>query len=734
MTVCFYNQVQKEPKVAHHEESHLEGEGSPVQLSGEADQSLSCGSATLIKNWPSSKRSDLPKKVGKKDFLKILEHPKPDSLMEVLETRKAASDAQSTPKSHFGKLSQLLESKPVDFPSNTVQNKENQESCSHRWPTEATSADVLLKLSRASGSLVSSPTSTSEEFYRGRKPKSQSSPKTSKRSTDQTHLVPLKTKRVSKLSGSNCSAIKFRKHRSLLSWSDRRFGELSSYSYSRQHRSVEAILLEQDEGLTTQHMHPGGSQCQDSQTRISEMQVDQNVNMDTSENADASSIAPNPLDSQYQDLQLDTNAKSNLAMPILEIEMQVAEVLLDKQDKASPNNLENRGVEAQAKATSAQESNACLTSRGDLRIDIPRENSTTALDHKPPNQETKLVSNCREPSTSPASSASTISPASPSDYHSNASVLSTSQGNSSLLLPLMAPNKGTQGTDMERIQQVELDFAVKKSQQQPSDYHPCCCSWQSIMAGNMPPAKQKPLPNLHIRPSISSFYAYSNLRTDAATTPSLESPTESILTRACSDVGSTSPSSGTPTQSSSNSILRLMGKDLMVVHHEESAQLPKIHSPATDNNSNVQALPSPLGFAAYASVSNQSTFSFPVRNLSPSVTSSQALNCLLPSHQANKNHKACTAKEVIIIDDSEDVFAPRDVSSHVPVSYSMFQRPFSYFPPRSHLLPMDNGIQLPNLTNQGIPVPVPHFPRPLLFQSPSATHLNPPFYCQQSLR
>ncbi|XP_020591607.1 uncharacterized protein LOC110032351 [Phalaenopsis equestris] len=712
----FKNEVQAEPKVVPREESHQEDEGSPVQLSGEADQSLNCGSATL-KNWPSSKRSDLPKKVGKKNFHKILEHPKPDTQKQMLETRKPASNVPSGSKIHFGKLYQSLEAKTVDCSSNPIQNKENQEKSPRTWPSEATSANVLLKLSKASGSSLSSPRSTSEaEFYVGRKEKSHTSPKThKKRSADQTYLVPMKTKRVSTLGESNSSTIKFRKHRSLLTWTDRRIGEFSSDGNPRQHGSAKPSFPGQEE-VTKQLLNPVGTQCQDIQTRNSEIQVDQNVNKDSLlEDADASCIIPTPLISKDQDFQLNMNRKMKLTMLIEEKEMPLPRKYLDKQDKAAPEKLEIGGVESQAKATSS----ACLTSHGDLRIDIPRANSPIALDASAPNQEPILVG-CREPSISPASSASTISP---NDHHSKASVLSTTHGKSGSPLPLMAAIEINRAIGIERNEKVELDSTVKKLQH-PTDYHPCCCSWQSFMAGDMTPTKQKLPPNVHIRPS-NSYYAH---------TPSLESPTESILTRAFSDVGSTSPSSGTPTQSSSNSILRLMGKDLMVVHNEDSAQLPKIQSPATDN-SNAQALPSPLGFTSYSVVPNHDTFSFAACNQSPSMMGLQTHYCLPSFHQRNVNHGgACTRKEVIMIDDSDEAFAPRDASSHVPVSHPMFQRPYSYFPPHGQQLPKDNGIRLTNPTSHGGSVSAPHLARPFVFQSPAATHLNSPFYYPQSLR
>ncbi|KAK8950330.1 hypothetical protein KSP40_PGU000034 [Platanthera guangdongensis] len=644
----FENEVQAGTEMSHHEQSHVEEEGSLAHLSGELDKSLSCGSATL-KNWPSSKRSVLPKKSGKKNFHKIFEH-----------LNSASSDTPSSPrKIHVGEFSRVLEYDTANL-SNTVQNTDKEKRSPQGLPADATPPNViLLKLSRVPGSVTSLPGSTSEDFFKGSEHKSHAPPKSHKRSAETCYL-PAKTKKISTLSAPNSDSVKTGKHQSLLAWTD-------------------------------------------AQTRTSEIQFYQKMNFDTftgasSHNADVSSIMQKSSTEEDRDSQVDTNDKTSAVMLIESMK---------QADKLIKDQLENR-----AKATSAQEFSACLTSHDELALDIPIKNLPIDLDHMLPNRGNNS-SGGQEPLIllSPASSASTVSPASAEDYHSKdsenepASNPSMTQVNWGFPYPLMVSKEGHHKMDIETNQQAEK---------------PCCCSWQSIMAGNM---KQKPLSNLHVRPNISSFNAYSNSRTDTLISPSIESPTDSILTKAFSDVGSTSPSCGTPTQSSSNSILRLMGKDLMVINNEESTQIPKVHSP------NVHGLPSPFGFASYASAPNRDAFSFPVHNQSPLMIGSQDRN-LLPGFHHSRNKRPFSTKEVIVINDSDEAVAPRDT---VTSSRAMFQRPFSYFPTRTHLLPMDNDIRPSIPINQGGSFPASHMPSPFVFQSPSTSHLNLPFYYPQSL-
>lgn len=642
----FENQVQSATEVSHHEQSHIEEEWSPAPLSGELDKSLGCGSANL-KTWPSSKRSDLPKKSGKKSFHKIFER-----------FNSASETPSSTRKSRAGEFSRVLESETANCPSDTVQNLEKEKRSPQRLPpSDGTPPNIiLLKLPRVLGSVTSFPGSANEEFFKDRKHKSYVSPKCHKRSAETCYLPP-KIKKISTLGAQNSGSVKTSKH---LAWMD-------------------------------------------VQKRTNETQFHKKMNSDTltgasSHNADVSSIMQKSSANEDRDSQMDINHKTSAVMPFESMK---------QADKLTQDQLENR-----AKATSAQEFSACLTSQDELALDIPTKNFPIDLDVMLPNQGNNSTGG-QEPFVlpSPTTSASTISPASPEAY--NSKVLknepakpSISQANLGFPFPPTVLKEGHHEMDIETNQQAE---------------EPCCCSWQSIMVGNM---KQVPLSNLHIRPNFSSFCAYSNSRTDTSIVTSMESPTDSILTKAFSDVSSTSPSCGTPTQSSSNSILRLMGKDLMVINNEESTQIPKVHSP------NVHGLPSPFGFASYASAPNRGTFSFPVHNQSPSMIGSQDRS-LLPGFHQSKDKKPFFTKEMTVINDSDKVVAPTDA---VTSSRSIFHRPFSYFPTQSHLLSMDDGIRPSIPINQGGSFPASRLPSPFVFQSPSTAHLNLPFYYPQSLR
>lgn len=255
------------------------------------------------------------------------------------------------------------------------------------------------------------------------------------------------------------------------------------------------------------------------------------------------------------------------------------------------------------------------------------------------------------------------------------------------------------------------------------------------MASTMPTSKPKLIPNLHISPSLSSsFGAYSISHTDTGNISSLESPTGSIMARSCSVVGSTSPSYGTPSQSSSNSILRLMGKNLMVTHNEESSNLLKVDSPAIDNNSAAQNFPSPLSFTSFISGPHHESFPFTVCSPAPSMTNTQAHSDV---HQSNVNHKAYSAKEVIIFDgSSNDDMMMRGALLPASVSHAMFQEPYPYVFPQNQLLLREIGSTSSYVIEEGssLKVPATLLSRPFVFRSPSATHLNLPLYHPQPLR
>ncbi|KAH0458653.1 hypothetical protein IEQ34_011467 [Dendrobium chrysotoxum] len=726
--VCSLKLLKNEAaqEVDHNEESHQEEE-SADQLSGEEKQThMSCGTSTLQK-WHCSKRSDLPKKICKTNFLKNMVKPGEFvSKITNLEMRNSASGTYSSAKRHFMKLSQTPESKMVDFPANApLQNMANEVKSLQGCSSKGTSMNVLrLKLAKASGALVPSKNSRNDDLFMGRKQNSPDFPETNNRSTVNRNLS-LKTKKISTLSKSNVSTKMLRKNK--------RKREISSGSNEEQQRCVEAAITSfLDDEISERSLLSGSCQCQDVKTKSS---VSQNQNMGfikftraSSDKVDGGAIIAKSANGEVLPvLLLDLDDKTSQIMPSKDCERSMERVLLDKQDEKTSDKLENRGVKSQAGAAST-ESSACLTSHGDLAPDTPRQNCSIASTLVVPNQESNLAIN-REPSGSPVSSSS-ISPAFLNVSLTKASDRelllkpSAAHGN---LGRYMADNEEAQASDIEHNQQCKMDFTMNKSPQQ-SNYHHCCCSRQSIMASTMPTSKPKLIPNLHIRPSISApFGAYSILHTDTGNITSLESPTGSIMTRSCSVVGSTSPSCGTPSQSSSNSILRLMGKNLMVTHNEESSNLLKIDSPAKDNNSAAPSLPSPLSFTSYVRAPNHENFPFAVCSPVPLMTNMQVRNNV---NQSNMSHKAYVTKEVIVFDgSSKSDMMMRGTLLPVPVSHTMFQGPYPYFLPQNQLLLREIGSSPSYLSNEGssLEVPATLLPRPFLFRPP-ATPLNPPLY------
>lgn len=716
---------EAEPEVAHNEESH-QGEGSADQLSSHQEQPhLSCGTSTLQK-WHCSKRSDIPKKICKSNFLKNKDNPNEfKAQMTNLEKRNSASGAYASAKRHFVKVSHTPESKKADFSANRgpLQIMVNEQKSS-----QVTSTNVLrLRLSKASGVLVPSKSCGNSEFLMGRKQKSVFFSETNNRLAENRKLS-LKTRKILTLSNFNLSTKMIGKRK--------RKREISSNSNEEQQSSVEvATTSVLDEEITDRSLRSGSCPCQFVKTTSSVSQTE-NVGFSkfiraSSEKVDGNSIVAKSMDGEVlPDLLLDSDDKTSQIMPMKECGITMGRVLLGQLDEKTCDRLENIRVESQAGGSST-ESSACLTSHGDLGSDTPRENCySVASAPVVPNQERNLAIN-GELSGSPVSSSS-ISPASLNNSLSKASdreLVSMPVATHGHLGRSMADNEDAQALDIiDHNQQCKLDSTMNKPLRQ-LDYHPCCCSSQSIMASTMPTSKQKLIPNLHISPSLSSFLsAYSISHTDTGNTSSLESPTRSIMTRSYSIVGSTSPSCGTPSQSSSNSILRLMGKNLMVSHNEESSNHLKVDSPAKDNNSAVPNLPSPLSFTSNISSPNHETFPFRVCAPAPLMTNTQACSDVL---QSNVNHKAYVTKEVIVFDgSSNDDMMMRGTLLPVPVTHAMFQEPYPY------LLLSESGSSSSYLTKEGstLEVPATLLPRPFMFRPPSATHLNPPLYHPQSLR
>lgn len=234
--------------------------------------------------------------------------------------------------------------------------------------------------------------------------------------------------------------------------------------------------------------------------------------------------------------------------------------------------------ESDAETVSAHESSACLTSHGEVGLDVPLEiNQTRASD--------------REPSFSPGSTASTISTLSRKVHHSKG------------LLEAEEVRRRYERERELRNEEVEM-ISLAKEPEQLSDDQPCCCSrreglstefpfaWKSSMPGATAPSGGEQMSGLYTAPPRqSSFVSYSSLRT----------PTESTKLSGNGGLGSNSTFSPCQSPAAPNSVLRLMGKDLMVIK-EESAQPTSAHTWPPVN-------PYPyIGFAPTRTVSSQEGF------------------------------------------------------------------------------------------------------------------------------
>ncbi|XP_077221908.1 uncharacterized protein LOC143855712 [Tasmannia lanceolata] len=133
-------------------------------------------------------------------------------------------------------------------------------------------------------------------------------------------------------------------------------------------------------------------------------------------------------------------------------------------------------------------------------------------------------------------------------------------------------------------------------------------SREGIMATKMLPNEGKKMRcNVNSGPDVSNFSTSSSPQINEMGISILESPSSSISSKESldaagklpvySDVCLASPSSQTHPQPTSNSILRLMGKNLMVVNNDEdeSVQLQKVPRGAPHDDSNVKYLT--LGFS-----------------------------------------------------------------------------------------------------------------------------------------
>uniref|UniRef100_A0A0D9W646 UBZ4-type domain-containing protein n=1 Tax=Leersia perrieri TaxID=77586 RepID=A0A0D9W646_9ORYZ len=451
-----------------------------------------------------------------------------------------------------------------------------------------------------------------------------------------------------------------------------------------------------------------------------------------------------------------------------------------------PTIVVNNDVEEwQIDPSSTKESSACLTNNRDMGLGAPQDNSSITSNREDSILDHGLVFD-RGSSGSPISTASTISP-------------STSLRDSRINRSEPGPSTVNFTTVEERVsgssnQETNSTTLAREGEQLPEK--PCCCTCresiskesqvhhQSETVRSVPTfsGRQVPQLNIGLRAS-SSFSTYQ--RTSTKANPCLDShdqtlagkvSAEPIMTHPSYTTDCMSPTIQTQLPSPSNPVLRLMGKNLMVMNSEESG-----HSQAPSSDYIVREnYMAPGCFVPQ----NYQHFGDPAfMNTTPSapnhqipLSSVQAGNFAGPPlhsgsmvqsdyHSPQKpyrnlvpvmHHPSYMMKEVIMINDSPENRSNQQVSmllpsapspaTTIPVPNTMASRPFYCLPSQNQLLPRESAVgPLPVFANinpmvgvssqsQGNNAEVAHpYINPFYMQS-SAGYINPSVYYSQNLR
>ena len=360
------------------------------------------------------------------------------------------------------------------------------------------------------------------------------------------------------------------------------------------------------------------------------------------------------------------------------------------------------------------------------------------------------------------------------------------------------PSTGSGRTVEERTtgslnQETKSILLAREGEQLPNE-KPCCCSClenisrethqSAVVRPPMLNFTGKQVPQLHIGlRASSSFSTYQ--RTTTRPNPCLDThdhllaakvSAESALNLSSYTTDCMGSSLQNQLPSPSNPILRLMGKNLMVMNNEESVH-PQPPSSDYVLRGNYVA---PVGFVPpnYQHLSNSAFINTPPTTAShqfplPSVQAGSFVGPPLhggsvmqsDNHAQQKayrnivpvmHHPTYMMKEVIVIDDSPERRSEPQVSMLLPPSPSpttmsvpniMPPRPFYCLPSQSPILPRDRAVgSMPVYPNVGPMVGVgsssqgsqtevanPYMPNPFFIQSPTG-YMNPPVYYPQNLR
>ncbi|KAJ6800482.1 uncharacterized protein M6B38_200655 [Iris pallida] len=670
-------EIQAPPaKEDHHVETRWESEEANLPLA--AGNMQSSGRAALGK-WVCSKRSDLPKKM-KKAILKCSENPKLTTKSPSLQSHDVNSSwstedlRRSSPKT-----------KRVDsLPTNT------------NWPSGSSSALAsrprLKVLSRSSG--------TSHESDHPRNATARSSGDGQDTSMKAKKIVSLKKNILARMPSSPLEAVNdddeddtveripktFRKRRS------ERGGKLAPDATGtskkvRTHRpSFFSSTLSSRIGESMEWMLPSGRNLPES-----EEEEEEEVVMPMEEPGH-STPEQKPLEAEFPDIvfSFSSNAQS------FTHEEQASPRLNDKKEMRSfdvqmADEVAFRGegklrpvVRTRAETASADhESSDCLTSHGGVGLDAPLENSSLTSSQAKSDQCRTPAPLDSEPSFSPGSTASIVSTPPQEAYRPEGSEAE----------PTARPEHTgeARGRAIEtRNEKIEMISQAKERPEQVSDGQGCCCSRREGAV----PSRGMQISALCIAPPrlSSSFVSYPGLRSGSPTDLTKSSPESGagkLLPAAYGGLGSNSASSPSQTPPTPNSVLRLMGKDLMVLKEDQSTR-PSNPQPAPSVNSSPR-----LGVGPAPTVPEHEGYWY---NYRPQLRDGPCVFGqvfpvaihqfpLHPSSMKRRNMK----EEVIVIDDSPDSGPEMaDALPTIAVSNPIAQqRQFACFPSRAQYVTRD---------------------------------------------
>ncbi|KAJ6823426.1 uncharacterized protein M6B38_383665 [Iris pallida] len=794
-------------KVHCHAEARRDDEDVNLRLVAETMQS---GGRATLGQWVCSKRSDLPKKKMKKAVQKCSENPNVTTKSPLSKSDQPGLSLPSGVRSHLNSSwsTEELRSPPpktrrVDF----LQDEKKGSSVA-----SASANGLRLKvLSRSCGASTSSRRNTGEEHPNGVH-------RATARSSDGCHLS-VKAKKIVSLKknilvrrpsfpleavdGDDVDGQRapksFRKRRSVLV-SGKRGRELAlgvngtskkvrirrpNFSLSTQRLFERGSNLcesekEREEDVPMEELSHGTPEqaplrSSSSMEKVDDDHVDRdNLVSERLSTDSATDEDPKPSGDEYAQSASESESQEERAAPRLydKNEMQSFDHGQQETDGRTDVRVtgeaadafggegESRVVvqckESQAETASAQESSACLTSHGEVGLDVPLENSSATSGQ---------AKSDREPSFSPGSTASTISTPSQDVYRPKVSKPEPST---------RSENNGEARGRAIGMRNEEVEMILEPGQLR--DGQGCCCSRREGISREFPfmrqtvvppaaaatavPLRGKQISGLYIAPPrLSSFVSYPGLRAESVTEftkPSPESAADSVKFPAYGGLGSNGASSPSQPPPTPNSVLRLMGKDLMVLK-EDSAQ------PSPSGNS----VPS-LGFGPARTVSNQESYWY---NYSPQLQNvssvfTQALPMAshpLPLHAGflvkpdrqppAKRSTASprppyTMKEVIVIDDSPDS-EPEMPATLPPAAAAVAvsnpiaqQRQFACFPSHAQYVsgggfrpvypkPGPTTKELANAVVRGGEGLRPLLPNPFYFHSTSTGqlhHLGQPVY------